>query len=690
VIRRLASAALLAGVLLALAPAGASAFAFTKPAGSPFGPSATGNEGGPAWFDLVDVNGDGIPDAVTLNSLGEGETVGVMLGEGGGRFRAPTEASISPVAPGESLEFPDSAAVGDFNGDGSPDVVAPYNTSSGSGVGLMLGNGDGSFEPAEPTILLPSIGGATTGMAAGDLNGDGNLDLVVAEVPYTEPSKPDALYVLLGNGHGEFAVQPPIVVEPMAGSTSPRAFLEAVSIADVNGDGKPDILVTRDGLAAPHASEVGVSVLLGNGLGGFSEAHGSPFATGGQGAGGGIGVDETEIVTADVNGDGHLDIVTANKQKPRQGTNPSGASVSVLLGSGTGTFAPAPGSPYPDYETGAFSPNPEPNTVAIGDFDGDGHLDLAVANGREKNVAIMRGAGDGSFTYDQGATFALNATTEPSLRVISADLDGDGEPDLAVVEQGPSNRTRLSVLLDALRPVPTPSTRALAFGEVAVGQASAPRTVTITNEGSYPLTVDSIEVDDAAFSVGGGTCSTGAVAVGASCELSVGFAPRAAGPAAATLKIVAGAGVEPLSIALSGSGASAASPPGTGSPPSSPPPPPPTGTGTPAKARLSLRARVLGAGGVAPGGHAKVAVTVANSGAAAGGPVKVCPLKKPAALEAISCLKIGSVPAGGQVTRRLSVRISPRAQSGKKAKLVLGLSSSGAKAVRASVTLEID
>lgn len=686
---RLTSAWLLAGILLALLPASAAAgFAFTQPAGSPFGPSASGNEGGPASFDLVDVNGDGIPDVVTLNSLGQGKTVGVMPGEGGGRFRAPTAATVSSVTE-EFVNSPRSAAVGDFNNDGKPDIVVPYDDGSSSGVGLMRGNGDGSFEPAEPIILLPTNGNATTGMAAADVNGDGNLDLVVAETPYPAPSKPDALYVLLGNGHGEFTVEPPIVIEPMPGSTAERAFLQAVSIVDVNGDGRPDILVTRGGLAAPHSEEVGVSVLLGNGLGGFSEVIGSPFATGGQGSGGGLGVSETEIVTADVNGDGHLDIVTANKQKPNQSTNPNGASVSVLLGTGTGTFAPATGSPFRDYESGAFSPNPEPNTVAVGDFDGDGHLDLAAANAREKKVAIMRGAGDGSFSYDPAATFALNSTTTPSLFVRSSDLNGDGSPDLAVVEQI-SNRTRLSVLLNGLHPVAEISSHVLAFGDVAAGQASAPQTVKITNGGTYPLRVGTIEVVGTAFSAEGGTCSAGVVVVGGSCEMSVRFTPQASGPAVGTLTVHTDAGAEPLSIALSGSGTTGGGASGGSTSSSSSDLAPSPGLAAPGVARLTLKIRALGSNGAPPGGHVKVAITVRNSGSVRADPVKVCPVSKPDALRSVSCVAIGSVPAHGQVTRRLAVRISPKASPGRTARLVLGLSRSGTKALRASVMLKIN
>jgi hypothetical protein len=199
----------------------------------------------PQSVAVGDFNGDGIPDLVTANS--SDNTVTVLLGDGTGGF---TAANGSPYAVGSE---PLSVAAGDFDGDGNQDlVIANYGDRN---LTVLLGDGAGGFTPAAHSPV--AVGSNPRSVAVADFNGDGNPDLVTATAA-------NAAVVLLGNGWGEFAV---------AGVAPVGFFPQSVAVADVNGDGKPDIVTANSGSNS-------VSVLLGNGSGGFSAASGSPIAVG--------------------------------------------------------------------------------------------------------------------------------------------------------------------------------------------------------------------------------------------------------------------------------------------------------------------------------------------------------------------------------------------------------------------------
>jgi hypothetical protein len=182
---------------------------------------------------------------------------------------------------------------------------------------------------------------------------------------------------------------------------------------DFDGDGKPDLAVTNyDGN--------NVTVLLGNGAGGFSPAAGSPIA---------VGTHPFYLALGDFNGDGHSDLAV-----PNAGSN----NVTILLGTGSGGFDPAPGSPL---AVGSI-----PTAVAVGDFDADGHQDLAVTDSGSNDVAVLLGSGDGTFSPAAGSPVA--AGTTPYF-VAAGDLNGDGQPDLAVANYIDNN---LSIFLNHSRP----------------------------------------------------------------------------------------------------------------------------------------------------------------------------------------------------------------------------------------------
>jgi hypothetical protein len=330
----------------------------------------------------ADFNGDGIPDLVIL-----GSGVSVLLGNGDGTFIA---------APSPSSDLPGAIAVGDFNGDGIPDLaVAPAFDEGNSEV--LLGNGDGTFTNTGGSFGNGNGTVTSDSIAVGDFNGDGKLDLVEACTGLNEQPC-NLLLILFGNGDGTFmqSFGTPLAFFPLAFFGS-----QSMAVGDFNGDGKPDLAVTNSGAN-------GVNVFLNSG-GGLSAVFASPAT----------GESPSSIAAADFNGDGKLDLAVANS-----GSN----NVTILLGNGDGTFTVA-ASPA----TGTA-----PNSIAVADFNGDGLPDLAVANAGSSNVTILLGNGDGTFTTASGPAADTGSTS-----VASADFNGDGKEDLVVANSPDSSATAL-------------------------------------------------------------------------------------------------------------------------------------------------------------------------------------------------------------------------------------------------------
>ena len=314
----------------------------------------------PGGIAVGDFNGDGKPDLATLN-LGSND-VSVLINSGNGTYLPAVNYAVG--------SNPVSISIGDFNGDGKSDI-AVINQASSS-VSILLGNGDGTFQIPKPTNI--STGQQPDSLAMGDFNGDGKLDIAVTvSLPQIGQR---AVAVLLGNGDGTF--QAPVNYDVGSGA-------RFSTVADFNADGKLDIAVADTNVNA-------ISILLGKGDGTFQAAINTP-AQGGP------------ISVADFNHDGKPDIVMANG---------SSSNFLVFLGNGDGSFnAPL--------MTGvSFAPH----SVAVGDFNGDGLPDI-VALG-DGGLEVFFGKGDG--TFQQSGAFVLGLS--PSVAVI-ADLNGDGKADLA-------------------------------------------------------------------------------------------------------------------------------------------------------------------------------------------------------------------------------------------------------------------
>jgi hypothetical protein len=278
----------------------------------------------------------------------------------------------------------------DFNDDGIPDLALVDLLGN---LTILRGSSSGLFNSAGQYVLQ----GSPVAMATTDFNGDGRLDLVVATS--LAPPQPNFIELFKGSGDGAFEELTPITFPGGPGVAD-------VTAGDFDGDGKQDLAVLVTTQGGGSADEI--LIFPGNGDGSFQEPRSYPVGTG-----------ASTIVTGDFNGDGILDLATANN-----GTNGElDGSISVLLGKRDGTFSA--GTPI------ALSQSTDivgPYSIATADLNRDGKADLAVtlSNGwTTGGLAVLLGRGDGTFLPP-----VLYPATAANLAI--GDLGGDGIPDLIV------------------------------------------------------------------------------------------------------------------------------------------------------------------------------------------------------------------------------------------------------------------
>ena len=438
---------------------------------------------------------------------------------------------------------PDYIAVGDLNADGISDLV----TGSSSQLSALIGNGDGTFQPA--AITPGPGGGSITGVAAGDVTGDGRADAVV-----TTAGASDFVWIYASDGDGTFAtpVSDPTGNDPNdvvladldgdadldavtadkadkqasvfrndGGSFTPLAAVASVgdqphgvAVADFNRDGDNDLAI-----AAKGGTE-GISYAEGNGNGTFDPAVSSPVT------------DPEFLVAADFNGDGLPDLASAR---------PDLGDVVILTRTATGFAAPVV-----EHDGGGQNGQP-----AVGDLDGDGDPDMAVpyeaGSDPEKVAVLIAGA---------GSEFALGSQQpvgdDPQESVV-ADLNRDGNPDIATAASAVPGE--VSVLLAT---PPAVSVTGADFGSQAVGVTSATRNVTLTNNGAPRLRPGAVSLGGTnadQFRIVSNSCAGANLPIGGSCDIGLTFTPTAPATLTASVSVASNGGGSPHVAPVTGTGA---------------------------------------------------------------------------------------------------------------------------------------
>ncbi len=300
--------------------------------------------------------------------------------ESNGAFTSEVTNTYKSILPMSFTSFADisgsvpySITAGDFNKDGHSDIAVARQSNS---VLVLLGDGSGNFN----TVDEYTVGATPVFVTTGDFNSDGYLDLVTAN------SGSNNVSVLLGIGDGSFGTTTNVVVGAIG--TNPSS----VVTGDFNGDGASDLAVTT------NTNKVSVVFRKSDGT------YGNPTLYD-------VGTTPNSIIAADFNGDSKLDLAVANS-----GSN----NIALLLGNGGGVFSNATFS-------GLGSGVLNPKSIAVSDFNGDGKLDIAVANSGSNNVSVLLGNNIGGF----GNVINYGVDTSPSSITVG-DFNQDGKSDLAV------------------------------------------------------------------------------------------------------------------------------------------------------------------------------------------------------------------------------------------------------------------
>ena len=349
---------------------------------------------GPVALAAADFRNIGQQDLAVINEIDN--TLTILANQGNGTF---LQAAGSPISLGASRATTPAVA---------PSIASAVLTTSGfhdlfvtdpvaNTVQVLLSNGDDTFKAATGSPI--PVGPQPSAIVTGDFNGDGNQDFVVTNFA------DNTFSLFLGNGDGTFnqATGSPLALP------SAVAGPIAMTASDFNSDGNLDLAIvnqtTRD-----------VSILLGNGNGTFTQATGSPLATGQL---------PVAIATGDLNNDSHADLVVVNQ---------TDNSLSVLLGNGDGTFTAAINSP--------LATGQAPTAVTIADFNADGNSDIAATDPLTDSVSVFLGLGQGLFA----PAFELPVGSNPTA-ILAASLSGSSLPDVVITDNPSGAAGQVTVIL---------------------------------------------------------------------------------------------------------------------------------------------------------------------------------------------------------------------------------------------------
>jgi phospholipase C len=454
--------------------------------------------------------------------------------------KSSTSVSFTSSNVATGLTAPHGVAVGDFNGDGKLDL-AIVNTGQNT-LTILTGAGNGTFT----TASAPATGKSPMGVAVGDFNGDGKQDLAVAN------NGDNTVTILLGNGNGTFtqAKNSPITMD--AGPMT-------IAVGDYNGDGRADLIVVNN-------AESDTAMLLGNGDGTFFQTPTGPQP----------GLGAIAIGQGDFNGKGNADVAIANEQANSvsiltgfgdssfteanpltTGNSPSSVVIADFNGDGKldvaitnqadSTITIFTGNGDATFNTGGtYATGTGPTALVTGDFNSDGKLDLATANATADSVSILLGNGDGTFQAHSDTSVGLGPNT-----LVVGDFNGDGLLDLAMTNGTAGTASVLLQTGGSSAPVVSLSPTSLKFATQLINVRSSNQNVTLSNTGNATLNINSItSTGDFADTT---TCGS-TLPAGGSCPIKVFFTPTAPGTRIGSLLVTDNAAGSPQSVALTGVG----------------------------------------------------------------------------------------------------------------------------------------
>jgi hypothetical protein len=403
------------------------------------------------YVAVGDFNGDGKLDLAVGGYAGQTYSITILLGNGDGTF-----TNKGSVATGGTFQ---TFAVGDFNGDGIPDLAVANTTADI--VTILLGNGDGTFTAS--TAATSPTGNNPVVISVADFNGDGIPDLAVGNAPLAGGA--GSLTILLGNGDGTFTA---------AASPATTSGVNSIAIADFNGDGKADIAV---------ANGLTLTMLKGNGDGTFASSTITPAAGSFQ---------SSAIIVGDFNGDGKADLAFAGYEF-------------LLLGDGDGTFTVAPFEVILPTSAGAAT-----FQIAAGaDFNGDGATDLT---GPGADSGAVQPVGTVLLAANQTATATATGVTLPpatGFQEVDASYPGDSSYGAAISE-GANLSAPLGTAMVSLTASPNP----------AFAGSLVTLTATVTGSGAQPA--GTVTFYDGSVQLGSATLNSNGVATYATTALIVG------------------------------------------------------------------------------------------------------------------------------------------------------------------------